>query len=102
MGVARRTYRIVVATVFAAATALFSIQFTGPAQPWARPITAVHAEECVLGQGYWKNHASAWPVQSLVLGDPATPAHTYTKSALLNILNTSTKGDASVVLAYQL
>ena len=52
---------------------------------------------CPLTQGYWKNHASAWPVSSLTLG-----SQTYTKAELLAILNTPVKGDASIDLAHQL
>jgi hypothetical protein len=52
---------------------------------------------CVLGQGYWKNHASAWPVSSLTLGTV-----TYTKAQLLSILNQPVKGNGLVSLAHQL
>jgi hypothetical protein len=52
---------------------------------------------CPLGQGYWKNHPDAWPVNSLMLG-----SQTYTKAELLNILNTPVGGDASLILADQL
>jgi hypothetical protein len=52
---------------------------------------------CPLGQGYWKNHPDAWPVNSLILG-----SQTYTKMELLNILNTPVGGDASLNLADQL
>ena len=48
-------------------------------------------------QGYWKNHPSAWPVASLTLG-----AATYTQAQLLTVLGTSTRGDASLILAHQL
>jgi hypothetical protein len=58
-------------------------------------ITAVN--KCALGQGYWKNHPSDWPVQTLTLGTVS-----YTQAQLLAILNTSVKGDASLILAYQL
>ncbi len=52
---------------------------------------------CPLGQGYWKNHPDAWPVNMLMLG-----SQTYTKMELLNILNNPGGGDASVILAVQL
>lgn len=52
--------------------------------------------KCPHGQGYWKN-TSTWPVASLTLGDK-----TYDQSALLTILRTSARGDASIILAYQL
>ncbi|HET9531545.1 MAG TPA: hypothetical protein VFQ92_14400 [Blastocatellia bacterium] len=57
----------------------------------------VETFSCPLSQGYWKNHSSAWPVDSLVLGN-----ETYTKAELLAILNTSTNTDASLILARQL
>jgi hypothetical protein len=53
--------------------------------------------KCPLSQGYWKNHASAWPVQSLSLGGKS-----YTKAEAIALLNTPVKGDASLILAYQL
>ncbi|MDB6024813.1 MAG: hypothetical protein JWM68_1036 [Verrucomicrobiales bacterium] len=56
---------------------------------------------CPLTQGYWKNHASVWPVSTLMLGTV-----TYTKVQLLTILRKDTgngiKGDASLILADQL
>lgn len=52
---------------------------------------------CPKTQGYWKNHASAWPVTSLTLGNI-----TYNQTQLLNILGLSSVGDASVILAKQL
>ena len=56
---------------------------------------------CPRTQGYWKTHASVWPVMSLMLG-----SQTYTQSELLVILNTpvgkGTSADASISLAYQL
>jgi hypothetical protein len=58
-------------------------------------ITAVN--KCPLGQGYWKNHPSDWPVNTLTLGTVS-----YTQEQLLAILNSSVKGDASLILAYQL
>jgi hypothetical protein len=48
-------------------------------------------------QGYWKNHADAWPVSSLTLG-----GITYTKAQLLTIFNTPVKGNGAIALAHQL
>lgn len=52
---------------------------------------------CTLTQGYWKNHASAWPVSSLTLGTV-----NYTKAQLLSILNAPVKGNGLISLAHQL
>jgi len=52
---------------------------------------------CAYTIGYWKNHASAWPVDTLMLG-----ASEYTQEELLQILNLPTTGDASLILARQL
>ena len=52
---------------------------------------------CPRGQGYWKNHPEQWPVNTLMLG-----SRQYTKTELLALLKTSAKGNASVILAYQL
>ncbi|MEQ1631696.1 MAG: hypothetical protein ABL997_04950 [Planctomycetota bacterium] len=52
---------------------------------------------CPLSQGYWKNHRAAWPVDGLTLG-----CRNYSKSQLLALMNTATRGDASMILAYQL
>jgi hypothetical protein len=57
-------------------------------------VTVTAGNKCPLDQGYWKSHASAWPVSSLTLGTV-----TYSKLQLLGILNTSTMADASVILA---
>jgi hypothetical protein len=59
-------------------------------QPPAEPV-------CPNSQGYWKNHASAWPLQSLTLGN-----RVYTKAQALSILNTAPQGDATYTLAHQL
>jgi hypothetical protein len=58
---------------------------------------SVTAAPCPQSQGYWKTHPDAWPVDSLTLG-----SQTYTKTELLTILRTATKGDASLILAHQL
>jgi hypothetical protein len=52
---------------------------------------------CPKSKGYWKNHTSAWPVDSLELG-----GRTYTMSELLALLKAPTRGDASRILAKQL
>jgi hypothetical protein len=53
--------------------------------------------DCTYTQGYWKNHATAWPVSGLKLGTVI-----YTKSQLLQILDDPTKGNGLVSLAKQL
>ncbi len=47
--------------------------------------------------GYWKNHASAWPVQSMVIGGV-----TYTQSQAITWLNASVGGDETISLYHQL
>jgi hypothetical protein len=53
--------------------------------------------ECPFTQGYWKNHPDDWPLTGMVLG-----AQFYTMMQLLDLFDTSPKGDASVILAHQL
>jgi len=60
-------------------------------------VTVTAGNKCPLGQGYWKNHTNPWAVNSLTLGSV-----TYTQAQLISILNSPTKGDASVILAKQL
>lgn len=50
-----------------------------------------------LSPGYWKNHPCAWPVDELTLG-----SQTYTKCQLLKIMRMPKRGDASLILAFQL
>jgi hypothetical protein len=57
-------------------------------------VTVTAGNRCPHNQGYWKNHANLWPVTSLTLG--TLP---YGKTQMLGILNNSTNGDASVILA---
>jgi hypothetical protein len=58
-------------------------------------VTVTHGNKCPVGSaGYWKNHTGLWPVSSLTLGNV-----TYNETQLLRILNNSTSGDASVILA---
>jgi len=52
---------------------------------------------CPKSHGYWKNHTSAWPVDSLLLG-----SQTYSMPELLELLKAPTRGDASKILAKQL
>jgi hypothetical protein len=52
---------------------------------------------CPLSQGYWKTHGRNWPVDSLMLG-----CRSYSKVQLLALMNTAVRGDASLILAYQL
>ena len=53
--------------------------------------------DCVLTQGFWKNHAGAWPVASLTLGTVL-----YTQAQLLDILDTPATGNGLIFLAHQL
>jgi len=55
---------------------------------------------CPMPQGDWKNNTSYWPYTALpmMLGT----SHLYSQADLLNLLNTATKGDASLILASQL
>jgi hypothetical protein len=52
---------------------------------------------CHYTPGYWKNHASMWPVMELTMG-----CVTYNQAQLLTILNTPVGGDATIILAYHL
>ena len=52
---------------------------------------------CTYTQGYWKNHASAWPVTSLTIGGVV-----YGEQQLLALFDTAPGGDASLILAHQL
>lgn len=58
---------------------------------------ALAPANCTLTQGYWKNHASAWPVDTLVLGGV-----TYTQAEAIAILRTAPRGDATYILIDQL
>jgi len=55
------------------------------------------ADDCTLTQGFWKNHADAWPVTSLMLGSVS-----YDQAQLLEILETPPKGNGLIALAHQL
>ncbi len=43
--------------------------------------------------GYWKNHAKAWPVDSITIGGT-----TYTKAAAIKIMKKATEKDMSTVM----
>ncbi len=60
-------------------------------------VTVTPGNKCPLGQGHWKNHTDLWAVNSLKLGSV-----NYTKQQLISILNSPSRGDASVILAKQL
>lgn len=49
---------------------------------------------CPHGSGFWKNHPTEWPVSSLDLG-----ADHLDQAALLSILKTPVRGDATRILA---
>jgi cysteine-rich repeat protein len=55
------------------------------------------SENCTLTQGYWRNHATAWPVLELSLGGTL-----YNQDQLLSILGMPVKGNGLVSLAHQL
>jgi len=59
--------------------------------------TTTASINCTFTQGFWKNHASAWPVASLTLGSVS-----YTKAELLTILGTPVQGNGLISLAHQL
>jgi hypothetical protein len=59
--------------------------------------TSVQGQNCTFTLGYWKNHASAWPVLSLTLGTVS-----YTQAQLLQILNQPVGGNGLISLAHQL
>lgn len=52
-------------------------------------------DACHYTPGYWKNHPTAWPVQSLTLG-----GRVYSEAELLVILDTPVRKDATIILAY--
>ena len=52
---------------------------------------------CTYTQGFWKNHASAWPVTTLTIGGVS-----YTEPQLLDLFDTAPMGDASLILGHQL
>lgn len=50
--------------------------------------------------GYWKNHASAWPLLDVQLGDDVNA--TFARACLLELLDRPTRGDIRVKLAHHL
>jgi len=66
--------------------------FTSPSSP---PPSG--GNNCPRTQGYWKNHASKWPVQELYLG--SVP---YDQAYMLYLLKLPVRGDISVALSKQL
>ena len=70
---------------------------TATATPTPTPTPTATPVGCVFGQGYWKNHPSAWPVTELQLGNV-----TYTQQQLLDILHQPVRGNGLVLLAHQL
>jgi hypothetical protein len=54
-------------------------------------------DACHFTPGYWKNHASLWPMTSFSLGGVA-----YNQTQLLAILRQPVRGDATVILAHHL
>jgi hypothetical protein len=57
----------------------------------------VQGTNCTYTQGYWKNHAGAWPVLSLTLGSVS-----YTQAQLLAILAQPVAGNGLISMAHQL
>jgi hypothetical protein len=80
-------------------------------------LPCTNADNCTLGQGYWKNHGAAgnaspkiydglgnligyqdlWPVTSLTLGNV-----TYSESQLQSIFDAPAQGNGLIALAHQL
>ena len=48
--------------------------------------------------GYWKNHPEAWPLQEIVIGDPAGKHWTLTKAEALVFLGTKVSGDKTITI----
>jgi len=59
--------------------------------------TSLQPQNCTYTQGFWKNHASQWPVNNLTLGTV-----NYTAAELLSILNEPAAGNGLIILAHQL
>jgi len=54
-------------------------------------------EPCHRTPGYWKNHARNWPQDSLMVG-----GEERSKRALIRVLRTPVRGDATIILAKHL
>ena len=65
--------------------------------PTATPTPTPTPVGCTLTQGYWKNHPTQWPVQSLTLGTV-----NYNQTQLLSILNRPVQGNGLISLSHQL
>ena len=61
--------------------------------------STTQTQNCTFTQGYWKNHASAWPASCLpmTLGN-----NSYTQAQLLQIFGQSVKGNGAVSMSHQL
>ena len=57
------------------------------------------SNNCTFTLGYWKNHASVWPVGCLPM---TLGTVSYTKAQLLSILGTPSGGNGLIILAHQL
>jgi hypothetical protein len=60
-------------------------------------LPCVAGSSCTYSQGYWRNHANAWPVSSLTLGTV-----TYQAAELIAILDDPARGNGLVILVHQL
>ena len=59
----------------------------------------INNNNCPESQGFWKKHTADWPnIMPMILGT----LNSYNKSKLISIFKTPVKGDASIILAYQL
>ena len=70
-----------------------------PYGPTQSATTKSHDDQadCVHTQGYWKNHANKWPVNSLKIGNII-----YTKTQLLAIFNQPAAGNGLISMTHQL
>ncbi|HEV8394146.1 MAG TPA: hypothetical protein VGQ37_07720 [Vicinamibacterales bacterium] len=48
--------------------------------------------------GYWKNHSSAWPVDTIVIGDPALKTWSFTKEQAIALLSKPVAGDKTYTI----
>ena len=80
--------------VIAALTTTLAFACTDRLSSTVNPISE---DDCTLTQGYWKNHAGAWPVTSLELGSV-----TYSQAEALAVFDQPVSGNGLVSLAHQL